>query len=69
VVKTFRATIIYVKRFLDIRVLIYIRLRDLLPKGKSIDNISVDKCWNIWTGIYGQTLRGYVLLISHPYGD
>jgi hypothetical protein len=39
----FRATIIYVKRFLDTRVLIYIRLRDLLPKGKSIDNISVDK--------------------------
>lgn len=39
----FGATIIYVKRFLDTRVLIYIRLRDLLPKGKNIDNISVDK--------------------------
>jgi len=43
VVKTFRATIIYVKQFLDTGVLIYIRLRDLLPKGKNIDNISVDK--------------------------
>jgi hypothetical protein len=43
VVKTFRATIIYVKQFLDTGVLIYMRLRDLLPKGKNIDNISVDK--------------------------
>ena len=42
-VKTFRATIIYIKQFLDTRVLIYIWLRDLLPKGKNIDNISVDK--------------------------
>ena len=42
-VKTFGATIIYVKQFLDTGVLIYIRLRDLLPKGKNIDNISVDK--------------------------
>jgi len=43
VVKTFGATIIYIKQFLDTGVLIYIRLRDLLPKGKNIDNISVDK--------------------------
>ena len=42
-VKTFRATIIYVKRFLDTGVSIYMRLRDLLPKGKNIDNILVDK--------------------------
>ena len=42
-VKTFRATIIYVKRFLDTRVSTYMRLKDLLPKGKNIDNISVDK--------------------------
>ena len=42
-VKTFRATIIYVKRFLDTRVLIYMRLRDLLPKRKNIDNISINK--------------------------
>ena len=42
-VKTFGATIIYIKQFLDTGVLIYIRLRDLLPKGKNIDNISVDK--------------------------
>ena len=42
-VKIFGAIIIYVKQFLDTGVLIYIRLRDLLPKGKSIDNISVDK--------------------------
>ena len=39
----FGAIIIYIKQFLDTRVLIYMRLRDLLPKGKSIDNISVDK--------------------------
>jgi hypothetical protein len=43
VVKTVGAIIIYVKRFLDTGVLIYIWLRDLLPKGKNIDNISVDK--------------------------
>ena len=42
-VKTFGATIIYVKQFPDTRVLIYMRLRDLLPKEKNIDNISVDK--------------------------
>jgi hypothetical protein len=39
----FRATIIYIKQFLDTGVLIYIRLRDLLSKGKNIDNILVDK--------------------------
>ena len=39
----FGATIIYIKQFLDTGVLIYIRLRDLLPKGKNIDNISIDK--------------------------
>ena len=39
----FGATIIYIKQFPDTGVLIYMRLRDLLPKGKSIDNISVDK--------------------------
>ena len=27
------------------------------------------QCWNVWTGIYGQRLRGHVSLISHPYGD
>jgi hypothetical protein len=43
VVETFGAIIIYVKRFLDTGVLIYMRLRDLLPKGKNIDNILVDK--------------------------
>jgi hypothetical protein len=43
VVKTFRATIIYIKQFLDTGVLIYMQLRDLLPKGKNIDNISIDK--------------------------
>ena len=42
-VKTFGAIIIYIKQFLDTRVLIYIQLRDLLPKGKNIDNILVDK--------------------------
>ena len=42
-VKTFGAIIIYVKQFLDTRVLTYIQLRDQLPKGKNIDNISVDK--------------------------
>ena len=39
----FRAIIIYVKRFLDTGVLIYIRLRDLLPKGKNMDNIFINK--------------------------
>jgi hypothetical protein len=43
VVETFGAIIIYVKQFLDTRVLICVRLRDLLPKGKNMDNISVDK--------------------------
>ena len=42
-VKTFGVIIIYIKRFLGTGVLIYIRLRDLLPKGKNIDNISTDK--------------------------
>ncbi len=37
------AIIIYIKWFLDTKVLIYIQLRDLLPKGKNIDNISIDK--------------------------
>ena len=41
--ETFGAIIIYIKQFLNTGVLIYIRLRDLLSKGKSIDNISVDK--------------------------
>ena len=42
-VKTFGATIIYIKQFPDTRVLIYMQLRDLLPKGKNINDISVDK--------------------------
>ena len=42
-VKTFRAIIIYVKQFPDTGVLTCIRLRDLLPKEKNIDNISIDK--------------------------
>ena len=33
----------YIKQFLDTRVSIYIQLKNLLPKGKIIDNISVDK--------------------------
>jgi hypothetical protein len=43
VVETFGATIIYVKRFPDTGVSTCVRLRDLLPEGKSMDNISVDK--------------------------
>ena len=33
----------YIKQFLDTRVSIYIQLKNLLPKGKIIDNISVNK--------------------------
>ena len=43
VVETFGATIIYVKRFPDTGVSTCVRLRDLLPEGKNMDNISVDK--------------------------
>ena len=42
-VKTFKVTIIYIKQFPDTKVLIYISLRDLLPKKKNIDDISIDK--------------------------
>ena len=41
--KTLRATIIYVKRFPDTGISTCIWLRDLLPEGKNMDNISVDK--------------------------
>ena len=50
----FRAIIIYVKQFLDTEVLIYMQLRDLLPKGKSIDNISVN---NLVFLIFKDTLK------------
>ena len=42
-VKIFRVTIIYIKQFLDIKVLIYMWLRDLLFKKKNMDNISINK--------------------------
>ncbi len=42
-IKMLGATIIYIKQFLDTGVLIYVWLRDLLPKGKNINNILIDK--------------------------
>ena len=42
-VKIFKAIIIYIKQFPDTKVLIYIQLKDLLPKEKNIDNISINK--------------------------